>query len=55
MARTLFGFNYGSGEADKQWKSKRYKRAIPARLKVEKCLSVADEVVVVMIACESRQ
>jgi len=55
MAGTVCRFNYGNGEADKQCESKRHKWAIPTRLKVEKCLSVADEAVVVLIACESRQ
>ena len=55
MAGTVFRFNYGNGEADRQCQSKQHKRAFTVRLKVEKWLSVADEAVVVRTPCESRE
>ena len=55
MAGSAFRFNYGNGEADRQCQSKQHKWGFTTRLKVEKCLSVADEVVVVMKPCESRE
>jgi hypothetical protein len=55
MAGTAFRFNYGNGEADRQCESKRHKWGFTMRPKVEKCLFVADEAVVVQTTCESRE
>ena len=55
MARPVFGFTCGSGEADKQCYIETAQAGNHREAKIEMCLSVADEAVVVLIVCESSQ